>query len=225
MTENNDVFIPLTGKQKISGTSYSLQLGLINDKYASRLLKGKGVIDSYIYEDVEGVVPNGNRIVSWVLKNVAILNINPHQIMKTTQFLLRQARENTEKKQILIPAKIVKEVKLKKVSDSELKRPQAQDWVKNSLDLKKVCSSMNKLKTQIDHIDTDNFPDEILKKLEILQRNLRETSNCMCGTYKDKVELKITPLNLNPLIVQSLQDKGYNISKIVRNLLEELDNK
>ncbi|GAI14954.1 unnamed protein product, partial [marine sediment metagenome] len=101
----------------------------------------------------------------------------------------------------------------------------AQDWIKNSVDLKKVCSSMNNLKTQIDHIDTDNFPDEILKKLEILQGNLQDTSNCMCATYKVKVELKITPLNLNPLIVRSLQDKGYNISKVVRNLLKELNNK
>ena len=86
-------FEPLTSQLGVPGTSYRLQLGLINGKWASRLLKGKEVIDSYIFkdEDVSDDIPNQNRIVSWVLMTVAIPNINPHQIMKTTQALVKQA--------------------------------------------------------------------------------------------------------------------------------------
>jgi len=127
-------FEPLTSQLGIAGTSYRLQLGLINEKWASRLMKGKdSIIDSYIYDNVEGITPNGNRIVSWVLKTVAIPNINPHQIMKTTQFLLRQARENKDKKKIIVPIQEAKEVQLDKVPESELKRPRTQGWVKEEL--------------------------------------------------------------------------------------------
>jgi len=127
-------FEPLTSQLGIAGTSYRLQLGLINEKWASRLMKGRdSIIDSYIYDNVEGITPNGNRIVSWVLKTVAIPNINPHQIMKTTQFLLRQARENKDKKKVIIPIQEVKEAQLEKVPESELKRPRTQGWVKEEL--------------------------------------------------------------------------------------------
>lgn len=124
-------FEPLTSQLGIAGTSYRLQLGQINEKWASRLMKGRDtIIDSYIYDNVEGITPNGNRIVSWVLKTVAIPNINPHQIMKTTQFLLRQARENKDKKKVIIPIQEVKEAQLEKVPESELKRPKTQGWIK-----------------------------------------------------------------------------------------------
>lgn len=127
-------FEPLTSQLGIAGTSYRLQLGLINEKWASRLMKGRdSIIDSYIYDNVEGITPNGNRIVSWVLKTVAIPNINPHQIMKTTQFLLRQARENKDKKRVIIPIQEVKDAQLEKVPESELKRPRTQGWVKEEL--------------------------------------------------------------------------------------------
>lgn len=127
-------FEPLTSQLGIAGTSYRLQLGLINEKWASRLMKGRdSIIDSYIYDNVEGITPNGNRIVSWVLKTVAIPNINPHQIMKTTQFLLRQARENKDKKRVIIPIQEVKDAQLEKVPESELKRPRTQGWVKEKL--------------------------------------------------------------------------------------------
>ncbi|MCK4238476.1 MAG: hypothetical protein KAX33_05085, partial [Candidatus Lokiarchaeota archaeon] len=127
-------FEPLTSQLGIAGTSYRLQLGLINEKWASRLMKGRDtIIDSYIYDNVEGITPNGNRIVSWVLKTVAIPNINPHQIMKTTQFLLRQARENKDKKKVIIPIQEAKEAQLEKVPESELKRPRTQGWVKEEL--------------------------------------------------------------------------------------------
>jgi hypothetical protein len=73
-------FEPLSSQLGIAGTSYRIQLGLINGRWASRLLKGNNVIDSYIYkdEDVHGDYPNQNIIVGWVLRTVAIPNINPN---------------------------------------------------------------------------------------------------------------------------------------------------
>lgn len=130
MTERG--FIPLTSELGIPGTSYRIQLGLINDKWASRLLKGRDVIDSYVYkdEDVQGGFPNQNLIVGWVLRTVAIPNINPHQVMKTTQALVKQAIRKKEERKVIAPLSETKELELEKVPESELKRPQVQGWVK-----------------------------------------------------------------------------------------------
>ena len=130
MTERG--FEPLTSQLGIPGTSYRIQLGLINDKWASRLLKGKGVIDSYVYkdEDVEGGFPNQNLIVGWVLRTVAIPNINPHQVMKTTQALVKQAIQKKEERKVVAPLSETSSVELEKVPENELKRPQVQGWVK-----------------------------------------------------------------------------------------------
>lgn len=130
MTERG--FEPLTSQLGVPGTSYRLQLGLINDKWASRLLKGKDVIDSYVYkdEDVESGFPNQNLIVGWVLRTVAIPNINPHQIMKTTQALVKQALQKKEQRKVVAPVSETKAVELEKVPASELKRPMVQGWVK-----------------------------------------------------------------------------------------------
>ena len=131
MTEKG--FIPLTGELGISGTSYRIQLGLINEKWASRLLKGKGVLDSYVYkdEDTSGGFPNQNLIVGWVLRTVAIPNINPHQVMKTTQALVKQAIKRKEERKAMVPISDAKDVELDKVPEDELKRPKVQGWVKN----------------------------------------------------------------------------------------------
>ena len=130
MTEQG--FIPLTGQLGISGTSYRLQLGLINGKWASRIMKGKDVLDSYVYKEmeVEGEYPNQNYIVGWVLRTVAIPNINPHQIMKTTQALVKQAVERKNEKKVVAPVSETKDVELTKVPETELKRPQQKGWVK-----------------------------------------------------------------------------------------------
>ncbi|MFX1493258.1 MAG: zinc ribbon domain-containing protein [Promethearchaeota archaeon] len=127
-------FEPLTSQLGIPGTSYRIQLGLINEKWASRLLKGQNVIDSYIYKDediAEGGFPNQNLIVGWVLRTVAIPNINPHQVMKTTQALVKQAIEKKEQKKIMAPLEETKKIELEKVPDSEIKRPQSVGWVKH----------------------------------------------------------------------------------------------
>ncbi|TFG17807.1 MAG: hypothetical protein EU531_02205 [Promethearchaeota archaeon] len=125
-------FEPLSSQLGIAGTSYRIQLGLINGRWASRLLKGNNVIDSYVYkdEDVQGDYPNQNIIVGWVLRTVAIPNINPHQVMKTTQALVKQAIEKKEQKKVMAPISETKDIKLEKVPESQLKRPQAAGWVK-----------------------------------------------------------------------------------------------
>ncbi|MFX1329583.1 MAG: zinc ribbon domain-containing protein [Promethearchaeota archaeon] len=125
-------FIPLTSQLGVPGTSYRLQLGLINEKWAIRMLKGKDLIDSYVFkdEDVEGEFPNQNIIVGWVLRTVAIPNINPHQVMKTTQALVKQALKKREEKKVVAPISETKEVELEKVPQSELKRVKPQGWVK-----------------------------------------------------------------------------------------------
>ncbi|MFX0073632.1 MAG: hypothetical protein ACFFAO_21350, partial [Candidatus Hermodarchaeota archaeon] len=125
-------FIPLTSQLGISGTSYRIQLGLINEKWASRIMKGKDVIDSYVYKETEvsGNFPNQNYIVGWVLRTVAIPNINPHQIMKTVQALVKQAVQRKDEKRVVAPVEEAKKVELERVPQSQIKRPQAKGWVK-----------------------------------------------------------------------------------------------
>jgi hypothetical protein len=129
MTEKG--FEPLTAQLGISGTSYRLQLGEINEKWASRLLKGKEVLDSKVYDVEEGqALPNQNYIVGWCLQTLVLPNINPHQIMKTVQALVKQAQTNKEKKKVMPAAGEVKDVELEKVPEEELRRPKVAGWVK-----------------------------------------------------------------------------------------------
>ena len=125
-------FEPLTGQLRIAGTSYSLQIGLINGKWAVRLIKGKDIIRVFIYNNkhVKGDFPNQDIIVNWVLRTVIIPNINPHQIKKTVQFLLEQAIENKDLKRIKVPVKEAIEKKLKEVPASKLKVIKKFGWVK-----------------------------------------------------------------------------------------------
>ena len=130
MTERG--FKPLSSQLGIPGTSYRLQLGLINEKWAIRILKGKDVMDSYVFkdEDVQGDFPNQNIIVGWVLRTVAIPNINPHQVMKTTQAPVKQAIQKKGEKKVIAPISETKEVELEQVPQSELKIIKPQGWVK-----------------------------------------------------------------------------------------------
>jgi len=126
-------FEPLSSQLGISGTSYRIQLGLINDKFAIRLLKGNSVIDSYVFKDedvTESGIPNQNLMVGWVLRTVAIPNINPHQVMKTIQALAKQAIEKIKQKKEVVPISETSKVELEKVPESELKRPKVTGWVK-----------------------------------------------------------------------------------------------
>ena len=126
-------FEPLSSQLGIPGTSYRIQLGLINGKWASRLLKGNDIIESYVYKDEDlstAGFPNQNLIVGWVLRTVAIPNINPHQIMKTVQALTKQAITKREEKKVVAPISEAKKIELEKVPIGELKRPSVKGWVK-----------------------------------------------------------------------------------------------
>ena len=132
MTEKG--FIPLSGELGIAGTSYRLQLGLINNKWASRMLKGKDILDSYVYKDAEiseGDIPNSNYVVGWVLRTITLPNINPYGIMKTVQALIKQATSRKQDKKVIAPVAETKKVELAKVPESEIKRPfSGPGWVK-----------------------------------------------------------------------------------------------
>lgn len=67
-------------------------MGKVGDSWASRILKGKDVVASGTFGEL-----NGNLIVGFVLKETAIPNLNPYQIMKTVQFLTREAKSNEER--------------------------------------------------------------------------------------------------------------------------------
>jgi hypothetical protein len=80
----------LTQKLKIPGTSYSLQLGFLGDVWFSQILKADNVIATHEYEKCEDKYPNQNEIVKWVLRAVAIPDLNPHRIMNTIQRLAKE---------------------------------------------------------------------------------------------------------------------------------------
>ena len=72
-------------------------------------------------EDIsESGIPNQNLIVGWVLRTVAIPNINPHQVMKTTQALVKQAIAKKEQKKIKAPISETKKVELEKVPEKRV---------------------------------------------------------------------------------------------------------
>lgn len=126
-------FEPLSGQLGIAGTSYRLQLGLINEKWAARILKGRDVLDSYVFKDAdiaENGAPNQNMVVGYVLRTLTLPNINPYQIMKTTQALVKQSLEKKDQRKVVASVEEAKDVELEKVPESEIKRPKAQGWVK-----------------------------------------------------------------------------------------------
>lgn len=124
-------FEPLSTALGISGTSYLIQLGLINGKWGARLLKGKDIIDSYVFkdEDVEADRPNSNIVVGWILRTITLPNINPYGVMKTVQALLKQAVGNKDKHRMSAPVSETKHVKLEEVSGKDLKRPTSKGVV------------------------------------------------------------------------------------------------
>jgi len=139
-------FEPRTGQLGIPGTSYSVQVGKINGKWAIKLIKGKTVVDVLVYDDkdLEGDLPNQDVIINWVLRTVVIPNINPHQIKRTVQFLLEQVKENKDLKRIKVPVKEAMEKKLKEVPASQLKAIKNYGWVKE----KQFTESNNAIKKE-----------------------------------------------------------------------------
>lgn len=134
----NQDFVPMSGQLGIASTSYQVQLGLINGKWTSRLLKGKEVIDSHIYKDAS--FPSQDEVTGWILRTLPIPNINSHQVKKTVQALIKQAKQNMEQKIPVVPISEVQGIQLKKVPESELKRPRTHGWVNEKQPLK-FCST------------------------------------------------------------------------------------
>ncbi|MHA1368411.1 MAG: hypothetical protein ACTSWN_11945 [Promethearchaeota archaeon] len=97
----SEKFIPLTSQLGVAGTSYMIQLGKVGNQFAARIIRGKDIISSLTIDEL-----NGNVIVGFVMRETAIPNLNPYQIMKTVQFLTREAKRNIEsmKKKGGIPA-------------------------------------------------------------------------------------------------------------------------
>jgi len=124
-------FDPLTGQLGIAGTSYRLQLGLINGKWVVNLLKGKITIDTKIIneDDLVGDIPPPDLIVRWVLRAITIPNINPRHVKKTVLILLNQAKANKAKKKKIASIKEANEVELKSIPKSDLKIPKPTGWV------------------------------------------------------------------------------------------------
>lgn len=82
-------FNPLSSQLGITGTSYRLQVGKIGNSWAARILKGNECVASTTFNEL-----NGNLIVGFVMQETAIPNLNPYQIMKTVQFLTKEAQGN-----------------------------------------------------------------------------------------------------------------------------------
>ena len=101
--------------------------------WASGYCKGKDVLDSYVFKDLdiaENGAPNQNIVVGYVLRTITLPNINPYGVMKTVQALTNQALKNKDKKKEMVSVEDTKKVELKKVPESQLKRPKKKGWVK-----------------------------------------------------------------------------------------------
>jgi hypothetical protein len=122
-------FEPITGQLGISGTSYGIQFGVINGKWAIRLLRGKGVIDCNIFHnETDEELPNRERIIAWIL-NAIPMNVNSYQVQITVGFLIKQTQNNREKKKVLMSLRDAEEIELKGVPEVELKKSIIHGWV------------------------------------------------------------------------------------------------
>lgn len=86
-------FIPSTAQFKIPRTCYQVQLGTVNDKWATNLLKENRVITSYIYKDEElgeFGLPNPSDIVKWFLSIIPTSNVHKFTFMRTVKTLIEQ---------------------------------------------------------------------------------------------------------------------------------------
>ncbi|MFX0057990.1 MAG: hypothetical protein ACFE85_14735 [Candidatus Hodarchaeota archaeon] len=122
-------FEPLTDYLGISGTSYIVQIGEINRKWAVLLLRGNEIIECHIFNEIgENEFPNKEDIIKWIL-NTIILKVNTYQVQRTVNILIEQAKVNKIKKKVLMSLKDAKEVELEKVPQPELKRSQSKSCV------------------------------------------------------------------------------------------------
>jgi len=85
MAENAN-FVPYSSPMPIPGSSYSAQVGKVEDKWALRLVKGRDVLDTGYFEEL-----NGNQIIAYIIQTLAIPMINPYQISQSVKALITQA--------------------------------------------------------------------------------------------------------------------------------------
>jgi hypothetical protein len=93
---NRKKFKPVSSPIEISGTRFSVQFGMINEKWASGLLRDNRVIATHVYreEDLDNSgFPNKRLIADWVLGIVAIPDLNPQEIMRLIQTLSKQCEK------------------------------------------------------------------------------------------------------------------------------------
>ncbi len=88
MSEYNSIgeFVPYSSPMPIPGSSYSAQIGRIDESWVLRLVKGREVLEQGTFEDL-----NGNKMIAFIIQNVAIPMINPYQISQSVKALIRQA--------------------------------------------------------------------------------------------------------------------------------------
>ncbi|MBD3350924.1 MAG: hypothetical protein GF364_05505 [Candidatus Lokiarchaeota archaeon] len=128
-------FIPLSNQLGIPGSSYRLQLGQVNEKWAVRLAKGREILDSKVFEKKDEP-PNANEVVGWVLQVLVIPNINPYQIAKSVGFIRQEAIRRSEelKQKPAISIKEAKEAKLEEIPEEAKEKLKEQKkgkgWVK-----------------------------------------------------------------------------------------------
>ncbi len=79
-------FVPYSSPMPIPGSSYSAQVGKVDERWALRLVKGKEVLDMGLFEDL-----NGNKMIAYIISTVAIPMINPYQISQSVKALIKQA--------------------------------------------------------------------------------------------------------------------------------------
>ena len=94
--ESEKGFEPRTSPFEISGTSFLIQFGTINEQWASVLLRGNNVIATHIYneEDLSGCsFPNQSLVVDWVMGIAAIPDIDPREIIRLIQTITLQFEE------------------------------------------------------------------------------------------------------------------------------------
>ncbi|HUX99277.1 MAG TPA: zinc ribbon domain-containing protein [Candidatus Deferrimicrobium sp.] len=86
MAENSENFVPYSSPMGIPGSSYMAQVGKVGDLWALRLVKGREVLEMGTFDEL-----NGNKMIAFIIQNVAIPMINPYQISQSVKALIRQA--------------------------------------------------------------------------------------------------------------------------------------
>lgn len=79
-------FVAYTSPLGIPGSSYSAQLGKVGELWALRLVKGREILEQGTFNEL-----NGNKLIAFIIQNVAIPMINPYQISQSVKALIKQA--------------------------------------------------------------------------------------------------------------------------------------